>query len=149
MASSGKLENPPVSAWNFGQLPSSQAEHQGLWASCYNYCPRVSNFTSFRSTTSLFQHYKLKCSPYVLTVSMIPKFHSVSLYDQPFSRYRPFWDKYTEWPQNDLEHYQVICAPYICYQYPWVPNFTRFRSMMSRFRSSFYPCLSLPAGTHT
>ena len=33
-------------------------------------------------------------------VSPIPKFHSVSLYGQPFLRYRPFWDKCTEWPPN-------------------------------------------------
>ncbi len=44
---------------------------------------------------------------------MSHKFHSVSLYDQPFSRYRPFWDKYTEWPQSDLEPYKAK-LPYIC-----------------------------------
>ncbi len=30
------------------------------------------------------------------------KIQSVSLYVQPFQSYRPFWDKCTEWPQNDL-----------------------------------------------
>ncbi len=30
----GKLENLPVSVWNFGQWPSSQVERQGQWASC-------------------------------------------------------------------------------------------------------------------
>ncbi len=29
----------------------------------------------------------------------VPKFHSVSLYNHTFSRYRPFWDKCTKWPQ--------------------------------------------------
>ncbi len=30
---------------------------------------------------------------YVLLVSTMPNFHSVSLSNQPFCRYRPFWDK--------------------------------------------------------
>ena len=34
---------------------------------------------------------------YVLPVSMGPKFYPVSFYDQPLSRYRPFWDKFTDW----------------------------------------------------
>ncbi len=44
---------------------------------------------------------------------MIHKFHSVSLYDQPFSRYRQFWDKRTEWHQSNLEPHRVK-LPYIC-----------------------------------
>ncbi len=28
----------------------------------------------------------------------------ILLYDQPFLRYRPFWDKWTEWPQNYLRY---------------------------------------------
>ncbi len=50
---------------------------------------------------------------YVLLVSTRPKLQSVSLYDQTFSRYRPFWDKCTEWQQNDLEPYKVKCTPYV------------------------------------
>ena len=34
-----------------------------------------------------------------------------SLYDQPISRCRPFWDNYTEWPPNDHEPYIPICIP--------------------------------------
>ena len=41
---------------------------------------------------------------YMLLVYTSPKFHSISLYDQPFSRYRPFWDKCSEWPQIDLDN---------------------------------------------
>ncbi len=55
------------------------------------------------------------CHIYMLLVSTSPKFHSVSLYDEPFSKYRPFWDKCTEWPQNDLEHciyYFSLCGQY-------------------------------------
>ncbi len=44
---------------------------------------------------------------------MSPKIYSVSLFDQPFSRYRPFWDNCTEWPQIDLAQYKVK-LPYIC-----------------------------------
>ncbi len=32
---------------------------------------------------------------YVLLASTSPKFHSVSLYDQPYSSYRPFWEMCT------------------------------------------------------
>ncbi len=42
---------------------------------------------------------------YVLPVTTSPKFHSVLLFDGLFSSYRPFWEKCTEWPQNDLEQY--------------------------------------------
>ncbi len=34
----------------------------------------------------------------------------IFLSDQPFSRYRPVWDKCTEWPRNDLEPYMY---PYV------------------------------------
>ena len=44
-----------------------------------------------------------------------PKFQSVLLYDQPFLRYGPFWDKCTQWPQNDLEHYKVQGQRYSVY----------------------------------
>ncbi len=37
----------------------------------------------------------------------------ISLYDQTFSRYRPFWDKCIECPKIDLEPYKVK-LPYIC-----------------------------------
>ncbi len=46
-----------------------------------------------------------------VTVSPSPKFQSVLLYHQPFLRYKPFWEKCTEWPQNDLEHYKVKDTP--------------------------------------
>ncbi len=46
---------------------------------------------------------------YVLLVSPSPKFWSVSLYDQPFSRHRSFWGK------RDLECCKVICTPYMGY----------------------------------
>ena len=66
-----------------------------------------------------------------LPVSRRPKFRSISLYDQLFQSYRPFWHKCTEWPQNDLEYYKVKGTPYICYYCPWFPNFSPFRSMTS------------------
>ncbi len=53
------------------------------------------------------------CPLYVLLVSTNPTVHSVSLYDHPFSRYKSFWDKCTEWPQISLEPYKVK-LPYIC-----------------------------------
>ncbi len=41
--------------------------------------------------------------------------YSVSLSDQPFSSYKPFWDKGIEWHRNDIEHYKVRGMPYMCY----------------------------------
>ena len=38
--------------------------------------------------------------------------------------YRSFWDKCTQWPQNDLEPYKVKCTPYMYNYCPWVSNFT-------------------------
>ncbi len=46
----------------------------------------------------------------VLLVSTSRDFHSVSLYDQPFLRCRPFGKKCYVWPQNDLEPYKVKCT---------------------------------------
>ena len=40
----------------------------------------------------------------VLLVSPSHKFYSVLLYEQLFLSYRPFWDKCTEWHQNDEPH---------------------------------------------
>ena len=57
---------------------------------------------------------------HVLLVSMTPKFRSISLYDQPFSKYRQFWGKCTEWPQNDLKPYKVKGTSYVFYYYPRV-----------------------------
>ncbi len=35
-----------------------------------------------------------------------PKFYSISLNNQPFLGYRPFWEKCTKWAQKDnhIEH---------------------------------------------
>ncbi len=51
---------------------------------------------------------------YVLLLSTSSKVHSISLYGQPFWRYRQLWEKCTEWPQNDLERYKVKGTPYMC-----------------------------------
>ncbi len=59
-------------------------------------------------------HWTLQVQIYHIYVSLEstnPKFHSVSLYDQSLFRYRPFWNKCTAWPQNDLEPYKVKCTP--------------------------------------
>ncbi len=57
------------------------------------------------------------CPIYVLLVSSSPKFLFISFFGQPFSSYRPFWDKCTEWPQNYLQQYKVISTPYVIHQY--------------------------------
>ncbi len=45
---------------------------------------------------------------YVLLLPSSLKFRFFLLYDQPFSRYRPFWDKCSEWPLNDPERYNAL-----------------------------------------
>ena len=64
-----------------------------------------------------------------------PKFHSVSLYDQPFSRYRFFENrKCTEWPQNDLKHLSVKNTLCTLNTHTRGPNFIPFCSTTSCFR---------------
>ncbi len=52
-------------------------------------------------------------------------FHSVLLYDQSFSSYRPFWDKCTKWPQmtlNPVRSNVAKCTPYMLRVSP-IPKF--------------------------
>ncbi len=53
---------------------------------------------------------------YVLLVSATPKFHFVSMYDQPLLSYRPFWGKCAEWLQTNIGHHKVhgakICVTF-------------------------------------
>ncbi len=83
--------------------------------------------------------WRLKLSQrYPMFIWQLPpssKFHFVSLYGNEFSSYRLFWDQCAEWPQHDLKHikdhkYHIL---YACYNYPLVPNFTRFCSTVHRF----------------
>ena len=82
----------------------------------------------------------VKCQKYPVYTEYSPprpKFHYVSLYGQPFSRYRFFENqKCTIWPQNDLKHLSVkstLCTPNI---HPRGPNFNPFRSASSYFRDT-------------
>ena len=92
-----------------------------------NIDPRGPNFTPFRSTTSRFRDtslskienapndpkwpQSLNCQKYPVYTQYPPprvKFHSVSLYDEPFSRYKAVENpKCTKWPQNDLKNLTV------------------------------------------
>ncbi len=90
----------------------------------------------FHSTTSRFQEiqailrqvhrmtpkwpraYSIKCTPYVLLVSPSLKFHSVSVYGQPFSSYNPFEESAQTDPQMTLNptrskvpHIRVTSVP--------------------------------------
>ncbi len=50
---------------------------------------------------------------YALLVSPNTNFQSVSLNDQSFCSYWPFWDKSTKWPQNEL-NITRLNLPHIC-----------------------------------
>ncbi len=102
---------------------------KGTPYTCYNY-PRVPNFTLFRSTASHFRvtghfetseqndpkmalntkrskvmhiHINYNSYPWVLNFT-------VSLASQSLSCYRTFWDKFTKWPQNELERHPICIA---------------------------------------
>ncbi len=65
------------------------------------------------------------------------KFHSVSLYNQPFSRYKFVENqKCTEWHQNHLNHLTVKSTVYTLNTLYRGPNFTLFLSTISRFRDT-------------
>ena len=94
----------------------------------YNWCPRFPNFTPFRCKashlqdtgnfeTSALNDPKMALNP---TRSKVPHICVTSVHEsqislhftvQPALRYRPFWDRGREWPQNDLERYKVIMCP--------------------------------------
>ncbi len=59
----------------------------------------------------------------------VQKFNSVSVYDQTFLSYRPFWDKCTqsENPPNDPKCYKVKYTPYVLLVLTR-PKFHPFRS---------------------
>ena len=72
-----------------------------------------------------------------------PEFHTFLLYDQPFLRYRDTKieiekSKWTQWPQNDLNHLSVKSTRCTLNTCPRGPNFILFRSMTSRFRDTSF-----------
>ncbi len=85
---------------------------------CY-YNPQVPNFSPFHSTTNHFSntdHFEANGDQmYPICVTSIPKSqnHPVSLYDQPFLRYRPFWQKCKQMTQNDLQPEKVKSTIYV------------------------------------
>ncbi len=84
--------------------------------------PKVVSFTGFTIWRPLFElntilrqvhritpkwPWLLKGQRYIIHMLQLhgsPKLHFVLLYGQPFSCCRPFWDKCTEQPPNDLKH---------------------------------------------
>ncbi len=87
------------------------------------------------------QQQKLKRAfTYMLLMSLTPKNHSLSLYDQQFSSYRQLLTKCTIWPQNDLKHYGVKGTLNISCYYHLVSNFTPVCSTAScgRVYSTFW-----------
>ena len=83
---------------------------------------------------------------YVLPVSTSPKFHSVSLYDNPFWSYRPFWEKSA--PKSPQMTFNTTNSnvPLMCYLGPWFPNFTPYPStaISLRYRALWYKCTEWP-----
>ena len=127
------MTNPNFDIWRpeYPWLDKECSKCKLYWPIYVTGVPEFKNFTPFQSTTSHFwvtghsetsalkdskmiKPYKVKATPYfLLLISTSPKFHPVSLYDEALLSYRPFWEKCTEWPQNNLEHYKLKCTPYV------------------------------------
>ncbi len=69
-------------------------------------------------------------------VSRSPKFWPVSLYDQPFSRHKLYWDKCIEWSPNDLGHYKVNGTLYmlLMYRSPKFHSISLYDHPFSRYK---------------
>ncbi len=69
-----------------------------------------------------------------------PRFWSISLYDQPFPRYKLYKvgknRKCNDWPQINLQHLTVKSTLYTLKTYPRGPNVRPFRSTISHFRDT-------------
>ena len=88
------------------------------------------------------KHLRVKSTLCTLNTNLWgPKFHSVSLYDQSFPRYRIFKNrKCAQWPQNDLNHWSVKCTLCTLNTHPWGSNFTLFCSTVARFPDNWGFC---------
>ena len=77
---------------------------------------------------------------YPTYVPLRPKFWSVSLNDYPFPRYNLNKvgenQKYTEWPQTQLEHLTGKIVLYTLNTYPRDEHFVSFHSTTSHFRDT-------------
>ena len=71
---------------------------------------------------------------YTEYASLWPKFNFVSLYDQPYSRYKIVenW-KCTQWPQSGIKHLTVESTLYTPNTHPWGHKFTPFCSTTRHF----------------
>ncbi len=67
----------------------------------------------------------------ILQLPLAPKFQSVSLYAQPFSSDRPFWDKCIECPQNGFTKRSKVPHIHVTINHPPVPNLTLFHPTTS------------------
>ncbi len=76
-----------------------------------------------------------------------PKLWSISLYDQPFSRYKVVKNcKCTQWPEIQHEYWTVKSTLYILSIYPWGPNFLPVPSTTSRVK--ILPIYNSPIDYH-
>ncbi len=110
--------------------------------------------TSAPNDPKMIESYKVKGTLYVWPISTSPKFQLVLLCQKPFLSYKPFSDKYTEWPQNDPEHYKVKCTLNMCYYSKptpprhRVPNFTHvllYDNMFLSYPSFWETCNKWPS----
>ncbi len=136
--SSTHLSKVPCIHWIFTQRPEFHSV--SLYDQCFFFfqIQGCGKSAMHRMTPQWPQtHNCRKYLVYTEYSSMGPKFHSLLLYDQPFSRYNIVKNrKCIEWPQNDLNHLTVKSTLYTLNTHPRGPNFAPFRSRTSHFRST-------------
>ena len=100
---------------------------------------RKSNKLEMHRMTSEWP-WKVKGTKYRTYTKYLPprsKVWPASLYDQPFSRYNFVeYEKYTEWPQKDVEHLAVKSTLYTLPIYRRGQHFIPFCSINRRFRGT-------------
>ena len=97
---------------------------------------QVSFFFTLRTVVLKLQAISDMCIEWTLQLRskicqgpQVPTFQLISLYGQLWSSSRPFWHSCTKRRTNDIEHKRSNVL-YMCYNWPWVHNFTPCRSML-------------------
>ena len=108
--------------------------HFALW-------PAISRYKQFATSApnefNMTEYYKAKGTLHVhgVRLPLSPKCHSVSLYNQPFSSCRPFWDKCTKWPKWSWT-LQGQRYPYMVYYITPFRSMVGYKSFWSHFETS-------------
>ncbi len=123
------VPQPPVYYLQFNNM--RQVHQNDFWTLTTNGFRDTKLKCTQRSQNDI-KHLTVKSTPYTLgPYPWCPKFWSVSLYDQPFSKWDAENRKKSEmhnWPQIDHEHLTIKSTPHALGTYTRGPDFDPFRS---------------------